>query len=89
MPPARTASKPRSPAPGSRHARYVVCLSNDGLEVSLTVGKIYRVRPDARAEAHGLLRLVDETDEDYLFPAAQFEAITVSPRIARAVNAAS
>jgi hypothetical protein len=88
MPAQRHTSHTRSTPSQRRRHRYVVCLANDGLEVSLAVGKIYRVLRDAHAEAHGLVRVVDETDEDYLFPADLFEAIPVSPRLARALRAA-
>jgi len=52
--------------------RFVKCITNDGDGLSLTPGQFYRVLPD-KAEAHGMLRVVDNTGEDYLFDAVLFE----------------
>jgi hypothetical protein len=54
---------------------YVVCLSNKGYRASLVVRRIYRAIPDAEAEKRGLLRIIDESGEDYLFPESLFSAI--------------
>ena len=51
---------------------FAVCIDNRGQEASLIRGKIYRVRPDARAGKDDLIRVVDESGEDYLFDAEQF-----------------
>ena len=55
----------------------VVCIDNDGYPASLELHKIYRVLPDADAAADGDLRVVDESGEDYLFPASAFAPIQV------------
>jgi len=47
---------------------YVVCLSNDGYPASLEPRKIYVAIRDAAAQRQGLLRVVDESGEDYLYP---------------------
>jgi hypothetical protein len=52
--------------------RFAVCLKNTGNEASLILGKIYRVLPDARAAKDDLVRIVDESGEDYLFHKGQF-----------------
>ena len=54
---------------------FVLCLDNEGYEASLEVGKLYRVIPDEQVEAHGYLRVVDESGEDYLYPAERFHPI--------------
>ena len=69
-----------------RQSRWVVCLNNDGNAVSLERGKLYRTLPDRDAEEVSLVRVVDETGEDYLFPKAIFEPIQVSDRIQRALR---
>lgn len=51
---------------------FAVCIDNRGQEASLIRGKIYRVRPDARARKDDLVRVVDESGEDYLFDSDQF-----------------
>lgn len=46
---------------------FAVCLDNTGYEVSLIVGKVYRLLPDKAAAKDDLVRIMDETGEDYLF----------------------
>jgi hypothetical protein len=52
--------------------RFALCLENTGSEASLILGKVYRVVPDARAAKDGLVRIVDESGDDYLFHKTQF-----------------
>jgi hypothetical protein len=66
----------------------VLCLRNDGYEVSLEPRKIYRALPDARAKTLGQLRVIDESGQDYLFPESLFAVIKLPPAIRRAVLAA-
>ena len=54
---------------------YVVCVDNTSYPTSLELQKIYRTLPDEGACADGDLRVVDESGEDYLFPAAMFVPI--------------
>ena len=61
--------------------RFVVCINNDDYPASLELHKIYRVVPDGDAEADGDLRVVDESGEDYLYPASLFAAIEVPPAV--------
>jgi hypothetical protein len=56
---------------------YVVCLDNTDYAASLEVRKIYRRIPDEVAEADGFVRVIDESDEDYVYPARSFAAIEV------------
>lgn len=51
----------------------VYCIANEG-EGSLTVGRVYQTIPDDDAEREGFLRVVDDSGEDYLYPAHLFEA---------------
>jgi len=53
----------------------VVCVANKGNEVSLQLWKIYKALPDPDAEVEGMLRVVDEEGEDYLFPEENFVPI--------------
>ncbi len=64
----------------------MVCLSNDGYGASLEARKIYRKKADARAEKLGLLRVIDESGEDYLYPEKQFGRIDLPLRIAKALT---
>ena len=58
--------------------RYAVCVSNEGFEASLEVRKLYRVLPDRKAETQSLVRVVDESGEDYLYPGELFAPIDVT-----------
>ena len=55
--------------------RLVVCLKNKGYEVSLEPRKIYQALPDSDAAKHRQLRVIDESGEDYLYPASLFTPI--------------
>jgi len=57
--------------------QFVVCLRNNGYEASLEPRKIYQVLSDKEAESHKMLRVIDETGEDYLFPASLFSPISL------------
>lgn len=58
--------------------KFAVCLDNSGNEASLVLGKLYRVLPDARAAEDDLLRIIDESGEDYLFAREQFAIVEPS-----------
>jgi hypothetical protein len=66
--------------------RFVVCLSNAGYDASLDVRKLYRVLSDAKSEKLGLLRVIDESGEDYLYPKKLFAAIDLSPALRRRLS---
>ena len=68
--------------------QLVLCLHNDGFEVSLERRKIYQALPDRSAKAHDQLRIIDESGEDYLYPASFFAAISLPSTLRRAVLAA-
>ena len=51
---------------------FALCLENAGNEASLILGKVYRIVPDARAAKDDLVRIIDESGDDYLFDKAQF-----------------
>ena len=70
--------------------RFAVCLNNDDYEASLELGKIYQVLPDAKAARHGLTRVIDESGEDYLYPADWFHAVKLPSAVQQVlVDAAS
>ena len=56
-------------------AQFVVCINNEGYPASLELRKIYRILPDEKAAKHSLMRVVDESGEDYLYPARFFVLI--------------
>ena len=67
---------------------YVVCVRAEDAE-DLKVRKLYRVLPDESAAARGYLRVVDESGEDYLYPAEWFVTVEVPEEAERALAAAS
>jgi hypothetical protein len=70
-------------------SRFVICINNDNNPASLIVGKVYHTLPDAEAEAHDMIRVIDEDlsePEGYLYPASQFAPIEV-PEVAQRVLA--
>jgi hypothetical protein len=66
----------------------VICLKNKGYEVSLEPRKLYQVLPDLDAAKHRQLRIIDESGEDYLYPASYFAAIELPTPVRKAVLAA-
>ena len=63
----------------------VICLGNEGYEVSLERHKVYAAIADDEAEKHALARIVDESGEDYLYPSKLFTQIELPPSVHRAV----
>lgn len=55
------------------------CLDNGGYVTSLEVRKVYRCVLDEEGRRHGMLRVIDETGEDYLYPAAMFKPLNFPP----------
>ena len=62
-------------------ARFVVCIENTAYPASLELHKIYRTLPDEDAAREGDLRIVDESGEDYLYPAEWFAAVDLPRRV--------
>ena len=63
-------------------ARFVLCVETGGYAVSLERWKVYRALPDADAEQHGQLRIMDESGEDYLYPAEYFAPVELPRDVA-------
>jgi hypothetical protein len=68
---------------------FVVCLRNRGFAASLEVRKLYPFVLDPQAEANNLIRVVDESGEDYLYPARLFRKLTLPADVQRALRIAS
>lgn len=64
--------------------QFVVCIKNEGYPASLELRKIYQVIPDARAAEHRLIRMIDESGEDYLYPADYFVPIELPQAVEKA-----
>lgn len=63
--------------------QFALCLENDGNEASLIVGKVYPIVPDPRAAKDALVRVVDESGEDYLFARSQFAFVDFPESVRR------
>jgi hypothetical protein len=55
---------------------FAICVANDGCE-DLSAGMLYRVLPDAAGADEGLIRVVDDSCEDYLYPIDRFVLVEV------------
>jgi hypothetical protein len=76
----------RSPAP---KRQLVVCVKREGYEVSLELRKIYVSIVDKDANAHRMLRVIDESGEDYLYPEKLFLPVDLPLPVRRAVMTAA
>jgi hypothetical protein len=63
----------------SKHTvpRFAICIDNSEYPASLELHKVYRVLPDQEADLDGDLRIIDESGEDYLYPADYFILLDV------------
>ncbi len=69
--------------------RFVICLNNTDYPASLELHKVYRVLPDEEAAEDGDIRVIDESGEDYLYPAVYFEAIELPSTVEQSILKAS
>ena len=69
--------------PGLFH--FGVCVRNDGCE-DLQLRKLYQILPDETAERSGLLRVIDDSGEDYLYPAANFIPVSLPASVAQILS---
>jgi hypothetical protein len=66
-----------------------MCVNNADYPASLEVRKVYASLPDAEAESLGLVRVIDESGEDYLYSKKLFVSIELPRPAAKAVLAAT
>ncbi|MGD9584556.1 MAG: hypothetical protein AB7V26_12935 [Lysobacterales bacterium] len=69
----------------ARH-KFVVCISNQGYTASLEPRKLYESLPDRQAQKLGQVRIVDESGEDYLYPAEFFESVELSAPVEKRLS---
>jgi hypothetical protein len=65
--------------------RFAVCICNEGNEASLELWKIYEVLEDEVAASHQMIRVIDEEEEDYLYPASWFVTIDLPVNLEQAI----
>ena len=72
---------------------FAVCVDNEGYEASLEKRKIYQVIVEegelAQSGEHNLLRVIDESGEDYLYPARMFVELQLPPEAEEAFSPAA
>lgn len=71
----------------AKRRSWVVCVRKDGYEASLERRNIYEVLPEPDAKGHNQLRVIDESGEDYLFPARYSATIELPAAVRRALTA--
>jgi hypothetical protein len=59
-------------------AKFVMCIDNENYPLDLTIHKVYKVIPDEDAEQRKLVRIVDDSGEDYLHSASRFVSVELS-----------
>ena len=86
----RSTSKRRIAKPPARESvslaaagasAYAICIQNEGYEASLELRKLYPVLEDNFGSQHGMIRVIDESGEDYLFPNEYFVPVTLSQAV--------
>jgi hypothetical protein len=77
------------PSRRTRTQGFAVCIRNTGFAASLEVRKLYPVVDDPDAGRNDLIRVIDESGEDYVYPACLFQKLTLPHEIQRALRLAS
>ena len=72
-----------------KDSKFVICIENAEYPVSLEKRKIYEVLPDSGAEKINYIRIIDESGEDYLYPASYFVDANLSKETREAVAKAA
>ena len=83
---ARTRKSNTAPAAAQVSVQhYVICVSNQDYPASLELRKLYPVLEDSFASQHGMVRVIDESGEDYLFPAEYFVRVQLPASVEKAL----
>lgn len=75
--------------PALLRKKYAICVCNQGHKLSLDLWKVYRILPDKLAEQTAMIRIIDNENEDYLYPTAWFVPIDVPLVVERKIKAAA
>lgn len=70
----------------TRTRHFAICVRNRGYRASLELRKVYPVLPDAFGDEHQMIRVIDESGEDYLYPSKYFVCVDLPNTIARALE---
>jgi hypothetical protein len=66
---------------------FALCIDNSDYQASLIPGKVYRILPDAVAAKDDLVRIVDESGEDYLYHKSYFLFVDFPPSVKKRILA--
>ena len=67
---------------------WMICLNSKGYEASLETRKIYNFLTDEKAHRLGMVRVIDESGESYLYPEAMFAPIPIQHSLEQQLLAA-
>jgi hypothetical protein len=67
--------------------KFVICVNNASFEIHLTLYKVYRVLPSKIGNMLGLIRVVDDSGEDYAYPTPMFLPIEVPDKVQEMLEA--
>ena len=70
----------------ARSGLFAVCIDNVDYPASLESRKLYEIVPDDQAVSHRQLRVIDESGEDYLYPAHYFRLVSLPPSLERVLR---
>lgn len=73
------------PHPSTTDPQFAICINNAEYAASLELRKIYQLLPDADAARHHLMRVIDESGEDYLYPADYFMSVDLPQAVKQAL----
>jgi primosomal protein N' len=65
--------------------KFVVCIQSQDYPASLEVRKLYQVIEDQSVNQHSMIRIIDESGEDYLYPASHFASMEVPENLQQAL----
>jgi len=69
----------------SAEHQFAICVENEGYPAALELWKVYRVLPDEKAAKHQLIRVIDESGEDYLYSESSFVPIKLPRAVEKAM----
>ena len=72
--------------PTRKKTEFALCVCNDGVPASLEIRKLYETLADTNAAKEGMVRVVDESGEDYLYPKEWFVEMRLSPEVISAIK---
>lgn len=65
--------------------QFAICIKNDDYPASLQLWKVYRILPDTKGKRHSMIRVIDESGEDYLFSANYFVPVDLPKAVESAL----